>query len=197
MSPFVHVAWASGVTPGSIDVRVAAVRDSITSVSGYWGEADPLYWTGGADYNTALWFDNCAIPVGATITSARLTVYTANNMSGATANDEVTIAAEDVDDPAILSSQSDHDTRKSNTTTATVDWYVWEANGPLTDADQPVQSPDLSTIVQEIVDRAGWASGNAIMFFAQDKGTFDNSLGMRSYYNGVSASYPRLEVSWT
>lgn len=198
MAPFISIAWAGGVEPGSIDLRVAATYDSISQTNTYWGTADPLYWSGtSTNQNTALRFTNVQIPVGATITSARLTVYTDDNMYGAASTQEVTIGAEAVDSATQLTSLSDHNTRKTNITTATVDWYVWEANGPLSGADQPVQSPDISTVVQEIVDRSGWASGNNIQFFAADKGTGSVSLAMRSYWSGVSASYPRLEVSWS
>lgn len=179
----------------SIDLRVADVEDALTAAGGYWGTSDPLYWTGSSDYNTALRFTGCSIPQGATITSATLTVYTNSGMLGATSADEVSVAAEDVDNATQLTSITDHNTRKLNTTTATVDWYVWQANGPLDGADQPVVSPDISAIVQEIVNRASWASGNAIQFFAQDKGT-GQALAMRSFFNGASGTYPRLEVAF-
>lgn len=199
MAPFVHVLEAAGgVTPGSIDLRVGSVADGAGFKSpSSWYTADPLYWTG-SGVTQALRFTNVAIPPGATITSATLTVYTNANMAAATVNDEVRVYGEDVANPSALSSGADGVSRfAAAVTTATVDWYVWEANGPLSNADQPVISPDISSIVQEIVDLGGWASGNAMMFFVVDLGTQDNSLAMRSYFNGAAGTYPRLEVSWT
>ena len=197
MSPVVHIAWGASVTAGDIDRRVNAVADAAGfKAPSSWYTTDPLYWTG-SGVTQALRFTNVTIPVGATITSARLTVYTNANMGGASSNDKVRVRGEAADNPAAISSSSDAQTRYANLTTASVDWYVWEANGPITGADQPVLSPSLNTVVQELVDRVGWASGNAMLFFAHDLGTYDNSLAMRSYYNGASGTYPRLEVSWT
>lgn len=43
-----------------------------------------------------------------------------------------------------------------------VDWTIpdWAAGG---DFGSPQQTPNIRTVVQAIVDRAGWASGNALM----------------------------------
>lgn len=180
----------------SIDLRAGSVADAAGFKSpSSWYTADPLYWTG-SDVNQALRFTSVSIPQGATITSATLTVYTNANMSGASVTDEVRVYGEDVDNAPAISSAADALSRfPTNATTANVDWYVWEANGPLTNADQPVISPSISTIVQEIVNRPGWVSGNSMMFFVDDLGT-GIALAMRSYFNGTAGTYPRLQVGF-
>lgn len=187
----------SGPISDSVDLRVGAVADAIGFKSpSSWYNADPLYWTG-SDVNQALRFTGVTIPQGATIDSATLTVYTNANMAGAGVTDEVRVYGEDVDNAAQLSGAADALSRLStNKTTAFVDWYVWETGGPLVGIDQPSVSPDISTIVQEIVNRVGWVSGNSMQFFVDDLGT-GTSLAMRSYFNGAAATYPRLQVGFT
>ncbi len=196
MSPFRQAAVVS--TPGSVDIRAAAINDALTVIApSSWYQADPLYWTGSNGIQF-LRFTNVAIPQGATITSATLTVYTAANMAGAVANDEVRVYGEDVDNATQISSASGAVTRfTNNKTTASVDWYPWEANGPLTGIDQPVISPTIAAIVQGIVNRTGWVSGNALQFMVDDLETQNNSLAMQSGYTGGAGTYPRLEVTYS
>lgn len=56
-------------------------------------------------------------------------------------------------------------------------------------------TPDLSTIVQEIVDRPGWASGNAMAFIIESNGV----LGRRTAvsYDQNSGFAPLLHVAYT
>lgn len=185
-------------TGGSVDVRVGAVRDSISNLPGipYWEEYGPLYMLsdpGSAPDNntTALRFTNITIPQGATITSAKVTVWT-NLNQGSNATAWMDIGAEQVDNAAQLSSAANHEARKDNVGT-TVQWGPHSGIGS---ADQPFESPDLSEVVQEIVDRPGWSSGNAIQFFTMANPSITVDYQFRSYYEGVSASYPRLEITW-
>ena len=59
--------------------------------------------------------------------------------------------------------------------------------------DKP-QTPDLSPVVQEIVDRAGWASGNAMAFIIESNGV----LGRRTAvsYDQNSGFAPLLHVAY-
>lgn len=195
MNPY--VGGVAAPPPASIDLRVGAVEDA----SGFkapssWYTTDPLYWTGSA-VTQALRFTGVTIPQGATIDSATLTVYSNANMGGATANDKVRVHGEDVDNASQIAGAADALARYANLTTANVDWYVWQANGPLAGADQPVESPDVKAVVQEIVNRASWASGNAMLFFIEDLGTHDNALAMRSFFNGASGTFPQLQVTYS
>ena len=58
--------------------------------------------------------------------------------------------------------------------------------------EDPPQTPDIKSIVQEIVDRPGWLDGNAMVFMLEGSGdrdakTFDNS----------SSEAPLLHVAYT
>jgi hypothetical protein len=66
----------------------------------------------------------------------------------------------------------------------------WTTTG---DAGPDQQTPNLATIIQEIVDRPGWASGNAMVVIV-------NGTGVRSaesYDGDVPAAAPLLHVSYS
>ena len=102
-------------------------------------------------------FRHIAVPPGARIDSAYIRVWSHESK---TAEDvaELTIYCDDTDDAETFTEDALIDARPS--TTATVDWTVDEEWGLWT----PHTSPDLSALVQEIVDRSGWSAGNSIAF---------------------------------
>ncbi|MCJ7749595.1 MAG: hypothetical protein MUQ65_00640, partial [Armatimonadetes bacterium] len=109
-------------------------------------------------------YQTVPIPAGATIDSAALSFSPAN-----TRWDNVIVyrAAEDVDSAAVFSStHMPGGTAYNSRTTAKVYWdipnwtaYVWD------------DSPDLATVVQEVVDRGGWASNNNLLFILYETRT--------------------------
>lgn len=125
-------------------------------------------------------FQNITIPQGATIDSAFIIVYSHEaKLEDDVAN--VTIYADDTDNAITFSEDSLITDRAA--TAAQVDWVVaeewqlWEA----------YSTPDLKSVVQEIVDRSGWSSGNAIAFVlaGENQGVSDveNAREMESYEN--------------
>lgn len=98
-------------------------------------------------------FTSVTVPNGATINSCTIT------FDNASANDDDIYADfhfEDVDDAGAFSAV-DGDVSDRAKTTSEVAWQA-DGLGPGT-----AQSPDLSGPCQEVVDRAGWASGNAMV----------------------------------
>lgn len=114
------------------------------------------------DQKVGLRFQDINIPQGATITRATIefTVNTSNTSSPA-----LTINGENRDDAATFAAAANNISSRP-TTTASVSW-----NPPNPGAKQKLTTPDLTTIVQEIVNRSGWASGNAIAFIVGGTGT--------------------------
>lgn len=119
-------------------------------------------------------FQNVTVPQGATIMSANLEfeVDSTNNTSTS-----LTIAGEASDAPVTFSS-TDRDISNRTATSASVSWPSVPNNNP----NQKLISPDLKTVVQEIVNRAGWASGNPMAFIITGSGTknvesFDSEPG--------------------
>ncbi len=136
-------------------------------------------------------FQNITIPQGATIGSAKITWTSSRNSSGTVVG---SIQAEDADNPATFTAGgaggvSDFNTRLANLTTASVSY----SQGAVS-ADTTYDTPDIKDIVQEIVDRGSWASGNSMVFFLLMGATSDGVVRFwRGYSNG--SAYPVLEIT--
>ncbi len=74
----------------------------------------------------------------------------------------------------------------------------WEPE-PWTTLGQVSQTSDISSIIQEIIDQSGWASGNAIEIIVNEdtsKPAFTGSRCAHSY-NGDAANAPLLHIVWS
>ena len=103
-------------------------------------------------------FHGVAVPQGATIATATVTLEAMSSTSGTIYLD---IYGEDADNTDDFDDESDYDARQANKTSAKVDWdedTAWTANTQYT-------SLDIKTIIQEIVNRESWSSGNNITLF--------------------------------
>ena len=109
------------------------------------------------DQIVGLRFPGIAIPQGATITSAYIDFWPAAITSGTT---NIRIHGEDTDDAAPFAASTGNISGRTKTATA-VDWNAVPA---WNDVDVVQQSPDLTGIVQEIVNRGGWCGDNAMAF---------------------------------
>jgi len=107
-------------------------------------------------------YDGVAIPVGATIFTARLHIIAKFNAAGGVAEAKFQCANED--DSAAFVSNADFYGRPL--TAAQVNWSM-----PDMVTGIGYDTPDLTTIIQEVVDRVGWAQGNAMNFFWLDNGS--------------------------
>ncbi|MEJ2687990.1 MAG: hypothetical protein P8124_12485, partial [Gammaproteobacteria bacterium] len=132
-------------------------------------------------------FQDVAIPQGATITTAYIE-FTANSANSETTN--LLIEGEDSDDAAPFATTVDN-IKSRTATSATVSWN----NVAAWSAGLTYQSPSLTTIVQEIVNRGAWVSGNAMVFRLTGVGTTDNKRDVRSY-DTSSGSAPVLRIEY-
>lgn len=108
-------------------------------------------------------FQKVRVPQGATITAARLEFEVDSTNTTSTS---LTIKGEATDSASTFSSAASNISSRP-TTTASVAW----GSVPNLAANQKLVSPDIKTITQEIVNRAGWASGNAMSFVISGSGT--------------------------
>jgi hypothetical protein len=135
----------------------------------------------GEDLNvmtTFLRFQNVEIPQGAVIESATLDIFAHEDEADEA---RVTIFAESADNSAAFI-ESELITDRTWTTSSvpwiiTEPWTIW----------QPYASPDFKAVVQEVVNRAGWASGNALTLFLrgenQGASLLDNARDFESFEN--------------
>jgi hypothetical protein len=141
------------------------------------------------DYNRSAWlrFPNVAIPVGATITGASIEVHAAG-LTGAIP--QMKIDANAVDNAVAPANRTAVNAMVH--TTANVLWTP-----PSWVSPTPYTSPEIKTVIQEIVNRGGWASGNAILLFLGDVNTA-NVLGQLTFtaVDGTPADAAVLSVSY-
>ncbi len=113
-------------------------------------------------------FGSVAIPKNATITAATIQFRADETSSGAAAAaTTLTIKGQAADNPTSFTTAKFNVSTRPQTIQS-VQWSppVWTINA-VTPAQQ---SPDLTAVVQEIVDRPGWASGNAMAFVISGTG---------------------------
>jgi len=137
------------------------------------------------DQKVGLRFQNLQIPQGATITAAYL-VFTVDEPRDL--DTSVTIAGEAADDAAPFQEWGFYDLSSRTLTNASVDWNI----PPWTQVGQTQQSPDIRTIVQEIVNRPGWTPGASMVFVIDGDGQ-----RVATSYEGDPAAAPLLVVTYT
>ena len=110
-------------------------------------------------------FTGIEIPAGAVITRAYIQFQTDETGSTATSLQIRGLAADDL---APFTAETNNLTARARTSAA-ADWLPapWTV---IDEAGANQRSPDLTTIVQEIVGRAGWQSGNDLGFFISGSG---------------------------
>ena len=150
-------------------------------------------------------FQNITIPQGATIDSAFI-VITSHEPKTVEDVAKLTIAAEAADNAPTFTMESLITARTK--TAATVKWDVAEEWGLWTTH----KTPDVKSIVQEIIDRSGWSLGNSIAFMisGENQGVteFENAREWESFENiadpeegGDGANHaervPRLVIYYT
>ena len=125
-------------------------------------------------------FAGVTIPQGTAITSAHIDLRRHGNSTGGIST---TIVGQAVDDAAPMSgfASFSNDISSRVPTSAAVDWSPPNFSGGST-----FSSADIKTIVQEIVDRPGWASGQAMFF------RFQNGAGSALNNTRRGASGPRF-----
>ncbi|KPK38533.1 MAG: hypothetical protein AMJ69_08220, partial [Gammaproteobacteria bacterium SG8_47] len=155
------------VASGSTDVSVSAGSDDA------WEESNgTMYVTGniivmGSNRKGGYRFGGVSVPQSATITNATLTVY--RNWGSATTT--LDIYGQAADDPATFTNTA-NDISSRTRTSAHVLWPNLTTGGTA-----PFTSPDISSVIQEIVDRSGWVSGNhlAILVWGADSNQWEST----------------------
>lgn len=142
------------------------------------------------DYGSWMRFTSVTIPQGASIVSASID-FRSNATTGTIPSTK--LWAEAADNPTAPTSAADYTGR--TLTTASTSWTpsTWTVASTYT-------SPDIAAVIQEVVNRAGWVSGNALQVFWDDAVT--GWPGAISYIgadslDGSSANCPIITIVYT
>ncbi len=186
---------SAGVLHWFTTPQVKAVTQTFSVTSG----ADDGYWTGVGfnnsllsiaigDSNGFMRFSNVTIPQGATITSAHVELIGYNNFPDA--NVDTRIYANDIDNASAPTTRAEAES--ASLTTASVAWN----DLPIWSSGLVVDTPDISDVIQEVVDRSGWISGNAMMVLLIDNGSTANNNRYATAYEDTKTE-PQLVVTYT
>ncbi len=131
-------------------------------------------------------YSTLAIPPGAAITSAYIQFRSDEAHSGPT---NLTIAVQAADNPGTFTTTPQNISSRLRAST-TVAWAppAWTGTG-LTGPAQA--TPDLSAVLQQVIDRPGWASGNAVVFVITGSGK-----RVADSFEGGANNAPKLYVEY-
>jgi hypothetical protein len=181
---------ASSQTTGSWHID-AASRDAWSDGAGCnldqsaFGDSQ---WKDAAGFQFAVY-----IPKGATIESAVLDVWSHNHW-GETGSYTAGIRIEDSDNAAAFSCASTNEIKDRTYLQRTVDWPIPEGGLPI---GQWSSSPDIASLIQQIVDRPGWSSGNYLSIAVWGE---TSAGGSKNYFRGYGSGQleiPRLTVNYS
>ncbi len=136
-------------------------------------------------------FTTVAIGQGDTIDVAYLTFNPFSTQSGTTCNADV--QADDSDDAVAPTDDTEFDAVTK--TTAKVAWD----SIPTWTIDTPINTPSIVTVIQEVVDRGSWASGNAmaLMLHDEDKTSSSGAYRDSDSYDSDASLAPKLHIEYT
>lgn len=185
------LAPAATVWGASQDIAVATGSDDFEEkVSGgsmASGSSDLEMVMESSEQIIGIRFQGVNIPNGAIVTNAyiQFTVYETGSQTT-----NLTIKGQADDNPGTFTSSS-YNISSRSTTTASVSWPSIPAWNSINVSGPDQQTPNLSVIVQEIVNRGGWSQGNAMVFIISGSG--------KRVAQSVekSGSTPALHLEWT
>ena len=174
--------------PLPLDTPVAKAFDDVeqrtTGFADWLGSTLNIPRAGTTAQTIGIRFDNLAVPTGATVTEAWIQFRASGSNSGATS---VQISGIAQDDTATFTTSSTTVSSRPRTT-ATSAWSPPAWTSGQTGAAQ--RTTDLRSIVQEIVRRPGWRSGNALAFVM-------TGTGERRASSHDGAQAPVLHLAYT
>ena len=186
------------LTISTLSIPLTSNDDDVEEVAVDFGEAVGTMDLGSSDLelgeisssqglmNIGLRFNNVAIPQGATVSDAIIQFKCDNTGVDPV---ELTIYGENVGNAAAYTGTSGEVSARALTTANAV-WSIpeWVTEGDRGDAQKTV---NLSSVIQEIVNRSDWVSGNSINIIMKHTGastTASNSSGGREAENYSSST---------
>lgn len=176
----------------TINLQVSATGDDGNQNGASTWDATTVWqgkWSTVPEYGTSRIL-NVTVPQGATINSATYTITETGSIDGTITNCHMKLAAQAID-TALQPSGSNLPSG-----------WSWGAQStsfdPATWVNNHTDALSATAIVQEVVNRAGWVSGNAMNFALFDRGTSDDSTDGETYDYGASAAKSaKLDVTYT
>lgn len=138
--------------------------------------------TGGAGTLIGLRFIGVTIRKGSIINNAKLTIRT-----GVNDDPDLDIYGQAADN-AVTFTTSNYDISGRSRTTAKTNWTATNVG-----TYRLVDTPDIKGVIQELVDRSGWVSGNALVIILVSLSS--SNINFRAYDVGLTP--PELTIDYT
>ena len=189
---------------GTVDVRVAASSDDVEE----FGPEVASPYTFGQTYiissdiemvedfeppssgtqKVGMRFTGITVPQGATITNAYIRFRAIAPDSPSTNNNtaNLTVRGEAADNATTFTAATNNLSNRI-TTTASLAWLP-----PAWTTGTNYDTPDIKTVVQEIVNRSGWANNNSMVFIITGSGSRSADS-----YDGSPTTAPLLHIDYT
>lgn len=186
----------AAATPGYSGLVAAGADDWQTLSAGTFSATDFELDAGATTTlvhpNFGLRFLAVTIPAGTTLATAALSVKPYQT-TGVVGNPVLRIRAIAADSPVAPTTLAEW-----NALTRTTAYVDWTPTGGVGGAF--LSSPDISAVLQEVISRPGWASGNAIIVVVENNATPQtavNRLEVRSQnYSGTTANSAKLDMTY-
>ena len=185
----------------TLNLQVGASSDDVThrtAPSHFFSTTAGIQLLGAYDgtiqgYGISALFTGVAIGQGDTIDDGTNMTFT-TGLSDSGAGCRLLIDAEDEDTGTAPTTDADWDNETK--TTATVAWDPVPA-WPTVDAVHT--TPEIKTVIKELVDRGSWASGNAMNLFIHDEalGSDGSAVRWAHSHDTNSAKAPKLTINFT
>ena len=169
-APLLHLEYMAPPTLPSttVEVRISADNDDAEeAVSGgavNLTSGDLEFVTDGGDQIVGMRWASLPVPPGVTITNAYIELTTDETTPNPTTN--LTFWAQAADSPGQFTTTTSDISNRAKTTSSA----AWNGIPSWTTSGQTHQTPDLSALIQEVIDRPGWASNNAIAVISEGTG---------------------------
>ncbi|MDP5031477.1 PilC/PilY family type IV pilus protein [Paraglaciecola sp.] len=134
-------------------------------------------------------YQNLNIPRGATITSAFVR-FTSNNYN--VASTEFTISGELVGNASEFSNTASNITSRAKTANS----VLWNTDNDWPVSNETISTPDITSIIQEIVDQSTWCGGNALSLLIEGVGSSSSSARQAKAYEEGSGLSPQLVITY-
>ncbi|MCF2948337.1 VWA domain-containing protein [Paraglaciecola aquimarina] len=177
---------ANGCVKGSLNYQVSSQNNNAEERSdGYQSTGSELTFNASANKYIGVRFRKVTLPQGASVSNAYIefTAYQTSSSNFASFN----ISGVDQDDPSSFRNYSRY-LQRNKPKTGSVPW----TNIPRWIKNYTYQTPSVASIVQSIVNRSGWDSGNDMMFI------FSDFVGVRGAYtyNGKPSGTVKLVIEY-
>lgn len=168
--------WVEGEYHGQVDESAGDTDTSYDPIDYGWTTNNHGNVVVGSEYpqtqryGAGLRFKNVSIPPNASILTAHIQLASEDNFINTVIGKIVGNAD---NDPAVFSTIADYQARRgtscggANNTRRTVQESDWNFPASV-QKDVYIESPDISEIIQELVDRVGYQSGKAMVLFVDD-----------------------------